>query len=179
MKRFLISIILLQSVIVKAQTSSEITKKGAINTWEIGTDLLWIIDKNQVPATSLFGRYNLTNKKNKQMAWRLRLGVNTSRKDSSQIADPQNNEKHIFAPYLRLGVEWQNKTSTNSSVFYGIDASISYFQEKIKTIVTTVPPPGRLYQEKNKTLETGLIGFIGFKYEPTSWLACPFNRIIA
>ena len=171
MRKFLISIILLQAVIVKAQTASEIHNKDTINTWEIGTDLLWLIDKNQVPATSLFVRYNFTNKKNKQMAWRLRLGVNTSRKDSSQIADPQDNEKYIFAPYLRSGIEWQNKTSAKSLVFYGVDASLSYSQEKIKTIVTTIPPPGVLSQEINKTLEAGLIGFIGFKYEPTAWFA--------
>jgi len=75
MRKFLISIILLQTVIVKAQTASEIHNKDTINTWEIGTDLLWLIDKNQVPATSL-----LINKISK--AWRLRLGVNTSRMDN-------------------------------------------------------------------------------------------------
>lgn len=87
MRRFLISIILLQAFVAKAQTNSEIYNKNTINSWEIGTDLLWLIDKNQVPA-NLFVRSNFTNKKNKLRAWRLRLGLAMSYRDSIDIGDP-------------------------------------------------------------------------------------------
>jgi hypothetical protein len=33
-------------------------EKDTTRQWELGLDLLWVIDKNQVSATSLFARYN-------------------------------------------------------------------------------------------------------------------------
>ncbi|MCF6352652.1 MAG: hypothetical protein L3J06_06545 [Cyclobacteriaceae bacterium] len=144
--------------------------EAMVSTWEIGTDLLWLIDKNQVPATSLFGRYNFTNKKNKQMAWRLRLGINTSRKDSSQIAAPQDNEKDIFAPYVQLGFEWQRSFNTKYLVFFGTDINFQYYQNKFSEIIYFDIGP-RLFQGTYKTITWGASGFIGFKYFLTNWLS--------
>src|SRR5690606_34787895 len=54
-------------------------------TWEIGTDLLWLIDKNVLPATNIFIRKNLVTKNDRLTALRLRFGLDLNKMDSSQI----------------------------------------------------------------------------------------------
>jgi len=145
-------------------------KDDTIKSWEVGADLLWLIDKNQVP-TSVFVRSNYVTKKNKLRAWRLRLGMDLSINDSSQITNPQDNERDLFTPFVRVGYEWQYKVADKATFFYGADASLLYSKEKVIEVRTIVPPPGLLDQEINKTIEFGLIGFIGAKYQATGWLA--------
>jgi len=147
------------------KTSSE---KDTTKQWEIGTDLLWLIDKNQVPPTSLFVRYNFVNIKNQKRAWRFRLGVDNSIYDSAQIVDTRDNEIDIISPYVRVGYEWQREINKKVSYFYGFDASILYSQYKAKIVYYA---PIRLLQETDRTWEFGAIPFIGFKYRPVNWLA--------
>jgi hypothetical protein len=150
------------------QTKNKKVERDTTRQWEIGLDLLWLIDKNQVPSTSIFARYNFTKDKSKKRALRFRLGVNTNLYDSTQIVNPQDNEIDIFAPYIRPGFEWQQAINDKTSYFYGIDLSVLYYQNKFKKIIYPGP---NLFQGTYKTWELGAVGFIGFKYKPTKWIA--------
>jgi hypothetical protein len=143
-------------------------KKDSLNSWEVGLDLLWLIEKNQVPATSLFARYNFASSKNEKRAWRFRLGIDNSTYDSAQINDPRDNEIDSISPYVRVGYEWQKAISERATYFYGVDVSTLYSQYKSKIVIYPGP---NLLQVTDKTWEFGVIPFIGFKYRPIKWVA--------
>jgi hypothetical protein len=142
--------------------------KDTLKSWEIGLDLLWLIDKNQLPSTTLFARYNFSNGKEEKRAWRFRLGIDNSTYDSTQINDPRDNEIDIISPYVRVGYEWQKAISEKASYFYGVDVSTLYSQYKSKIVIYPGP---NLLQVTDKTWEFGVIPFIGFKYLPIKWFA--------
>ena len=158
------------SLLVEAQTISENVEKGAVQSWEIGTDLLWLIDKNQVP-TSVFVRSNYVTKKNKLRAWRLRLGLNMSYRDSITINRPFDNELNNISIFARVGYEWQHKVEEKVLLYYGADVGFSYSGIYEKRILTLLPPPGRLYQETFTTYQPSFIGFIGCRYDPKPWIS--------
>ena len=57
--------------------------------WEIATDLLWLIDKNQIPASNIFVRKHITRENGKLGAQRLRVGVSFDDNDG-QFDDSDN-----------------------------------------------------------------------------------------
>jgi len=144
--------------------------KDSTRNWEVGLDLLWLIDKNQLPATSFFARHNFTTKTGKQRALRFRLGVNNSYYDSSQISGLLPEKSNIIAPFVRIGYEWQVPVNNQFTFFYGADANIFFYQNKYERIVPAAPTDF-LVRNTFTTWELGLIGFIGFKYRPTNWLS--------
>lgn len=166
--KFILAFLILSTLTTHGQTRKKQNTRDTTSQWEIGLDLLWLINKNHVSPTTLFARYNFVNKKNEKRAWRFRLGVDNSTYDSAQIVDPRDNEIDIISPYLRIGYEWQREVSLKASYFYGIDASGLYSQYKVKRVLYPGP---NLLQGTDKTWEFGLIPFIGFKYRPTKWLA--------
>jgi len=161
-------LILLLTISTYGQTKKKKNEGDTTRQWEIGLDLLWLVNKNLVPSTSLFARYNFVNKYNQKRAWRFRLGVNNKTYDSAQINDPRNNEINIMAPYVRLGYEWQKDINEKASYFYGTDI-VSYYSHK-KTI-QVLYPGSNLLQATDETWGFGVSPFIGFKYRPISWLA--------
>jgi hypothetical protein len=165
---FILAFFFLSTVTVYGQTRKKQNERDTTKQWEIGLDLLWLIDKNQVPSTSLFARYNFINKNKQNRAWRFRLGVDNSTYDSAQINDPRDNEIDIISPYIRVGYEWQKEISDKTSFFYGVDISTLYSQYKSKIVLYPGP---NLYQVTDKTWEFGVIPFLGFKYRPAKWLA--------
>jgi hypothetical protein len=166
--KIILALLILFTTSAYGQTKKKKAERDTTKQWEIGLDLLWLIDKNQVPSTSLFARYNFVNYNNKKRAWRFRLGVDNSTYDSSQINDPRDNEIDIISPYLRTGYEWQKEISDKASFFYGVDMSTLYSQYKSKIVLYPGP---NLYQVTDKTWEFGVIPFLGFKYRPAKWLA--------
>lgn len=118
------------SVITTCGQAKEKKLNDSTNHWEIGLDLLWLINKNQLPATSIFGRYNFVNNNNQKRAWRFRLGINNKTYDSAQINDPRNNEFKTIAPYVRVGYEWQKAINEKVTYFYGADLTTSYSYKK-------------------------------------------------
>ncbi len=165
--KLILTLLILSSFTTYGQAKKK-NERDTTKQWEIGLDLLWLINKNQVPSTSLFTRYNFVNKENQKRAWRFRLGVDNSAYDSAQITETRDNEIDIIAPYIRMGYEWQKDVSERVSFFYGVDVSGLYSQYKAKIIYYV---PIRLLQETDKTWEFGIIPFIGFKYKPVNWLS--------
>ncbi len=172
MKKILIAIVLFQTFIANAQTSSEPHNKDTISTWEIGIDLLWLIDKNQVPATSIFGRYSYNYKSNKSNAIRFRLGLNNRPKyDSIQIDEPRPSTRITGNTYIQFGYEWQNQISSGTTVFWGADLYVNYLREEFETLIYPSNVSIALLQGYYKTWNVGAMGFIGIKYSPKNWIA--------
>ncbi len=166
--KIILALAILSTFTTYGQTKKKQNERDTTKQWEIGLDLLWLIDKNHVPPTTLFVRYNFVNDKNEKRAWRFRLGVDYSTYDSAQLPNPRDNEIDIVAPYMRLGYEWQKEINQKSSYFFGVDFSAFYSQYKAKIVIYPGP---NLLQATDKTWEFGAIPFIGFKYRPTKWLA--------
>lgn len=152
------------------QTEKKKSERDTTRQWEFGLDLLWLIDKNQVPPTSIFARYNFIDIHNRHKAWRLRIGVNNNYYDSAQTNGTLPHDININSVLIRPGFEWQMKPSLKYTFFYGGDLNLFYRQEKFKNIITIVPEPLQ-YDGTFKTWELGLVGFIGFKYSPNKWLS--------
>jgi hypothetical protein len=172
-KILLAAILLLTTLLassVYSQETKDQSKKDTTRNWEVGFDLLWLINKNQLPAKSLFARHNFVTKTGKYRALRFRLGVNNSYYDSSQINGLLPNKSDIIAPFARIGHEWQVPANKQFMFFYGADANIFFYQNKFDRILTTIQPVFQ-YSGTFTTWELGAVGFLGFKYRPTNWLS--------
>jgi hypothetical protein len=137
-------------------------KDTTILHWEIGLDLLWLIGKHELPPTSLFVRYNFQDKKSNTKALRLRIGLQLQSYDSLNVIDSIPNTADVFAPYLRLGHEWQKKLNKNVSFFWGLDISTLYSRSNSRSNIFL--SAGDLLYHKDKTWEFGVIPFVGFMY---------------
>ena len=133
-------------------------------------DLLWLIDKNQIPATSIFARYNYLNKNGKYNAWRLRVGIDNNRYDSSQVSNLEPRESNTFSLLLRPGLEFQKNISKGAIFYYGVDAHFFMYRQEFHYVVSITPDPN-VWEGKLKTFEFGLIPFVGLKYRPFNWCA--------
>ena len=168
--KLILPLLALLSLTANGQAKKEQIKKDTTRNWEVGLDLLWLINKNQLPATSIFARYNFVTKTGKHRALRFRLGVDNSYYDSSQINGLLPNKSDIIAPFARIGYEWQVPANKQFMFFYGADANIFFYQNKFDRILTTIQPVFQ-YSGTFTTWELGAVGFLGFKYRPTNWLS--------
>ncbi len=166
--KIVLALLILLPVVASGQKGKKDLAKDTTRQLEVGVDLLWLINKNQIPAATLFGRFNYVRNQLSKRAWRFRLGVDNRTYDSAQINDPRNNEMDLIAPYLRVGYEFQKDISAKASYFYGVDFSVFYSLDKAKMVIYPGP---NLVQVTDKTFETGLMPFLGFKYKPADWLA--------
>ena len=162
----LLILICFYSFDISAQTKR---KKDTIKSWEVGVDLLWLIDKNQLPGNSIFLRTNFITGKGQLRAWRLRLGMELSYRDSTNIGEPLDNKFNRIFIMTRMGYEWQYMVEEKALLYYGMDLGFSYTRIYEKRILYN--PPGNLYQETFTTYEPALIGFIGCRYNPKPWIS--------
>jgi hypothetical protein len=154
---------------VQAQTnnSSPVADSTRLK-WEIATDLLWLIDKNQIPASNIFLRKHVTRSNGKLGAWRLRVGGNVSKQDDK--ASPLEAFQNRYSFESRVGYEWQ-KHFKKSQVYYGVDFQSSYSYEKIKRYpALDLDTNGNVieglrWDEKYNAFQLGLVGVIGAKYQ--------------
>ncbi len=151
--------------------------------WEVGIDLLPLINKETLPAASVFGRYHFTTPAGREMALRLRVGGNSSATDSSGLLfDGKFNEQMSTIWFLRAGVEWRKSISKRFLVYIGGDLGYHYSSEKVEGLrffpFSTDPLP--FYTEVTASdlqghLITGFVFFIhknvSLSFEPTFSLA--------
>ena len=132
---------------LKAQSKDTLTHK-----WEIGTDLLWLLDKNSLPKYSIFARRALSN----SSALRLRVGADVK-------TDPRNIgfgvEKASFL--IRFGYEKQKKLSLNTGVFWGFDTH--FRKENIEGYLIQLPQVKPLYYP-DYSWQLGGVAIFGFRY---------------
>lgn len=120
--------------------------------WEMGTDVLWLLDKNSLPKYSIFARRTLS----KNSAVRFRMGADIK-------TDPRNiglgTEKASFL--LRIGYEKQKKIARNSGVFWAIDAH--FRKENIEGYLIQLPQVKPLYYPDH-SWQLGGVAILGFRY---------------
>jgi hypothetical protein len=130
--------------------------------WEVATDLLWLIDKNQFPP-SVFVRKHGGNG-----AWRGRLGGNfASRKDF--VSSPQLKVTQEYL--LILGREWHLSESNKRVVPYlGVDLPIRYHLERERTDIRT---SGQTFINNSfvSDISIGVAGLFGLRYQLSSHLS--------
>lgn len=151
------------------QQKQHTNKKDTTKHWEVGLDLLWLIDKNQVPSTSLFGRYNFVDRKGKAKALRLRVGVLSKTTDSTQVNSVFLINTKESGILVRPGFEWQKGLTPKMKLFYGLDLSVSYAYSKDKRILY-VPDP-TLFEIEDNNWAFGGHGLLGFKYQLTNTIS--------
>jgi hypothetical protein len=138
--------------------------------WEIGVDLLPLIDRENVPATSLFGRYNFGYKNGRSHALRLRAGVD-SRTSNFTNADQGDIGRYYYEdhlPYLSIGYQRNTYFSHRSFWYWGGDLMFGSTPGTISNVqypVGLVGPGGDsvLYSARYRTLTGGVSGIIGLQ----------------
>lgn len=104
------------------------------NNWEIGLDVLALFNKNDLPTTSLFARYNYAQTTQTGKAWRARFGftAETGTRELPLIwSGKETRDAH--GPYLSLGHEWQRKAG-RFRCFWGGDVSLGYYRLRYKIL---------------------------------------------
>lgn len=137
--------------------------------WEVGTDLLWLIDKNTLPKYSLLIRRQI----GQHGAVRFRGGYLKNSTQPHLLSENNQDE----ATLIRVGYEYQKKLSiksgpTKSLVYTGIDVFFRY-QFNSFLIQNTTLNPGQItnIRVNEVTRDRGGTCFIGFKYFMTSYLS--------
>ena len=175
--KLILTLLAFLSLTASGQAKKEQIIKDTTRNWEVGLDVLWLINKNQLPATSIFARHNFVTKTGKHRALRFRLGVDNSYYDSSQISGLFPNESDIIAPFARIGYEWQVPVNKQFIFFYGVDANIFFYQNKYERMVPATT--NFLVRNTFTSWELGLVGLIGFKYQPTNWFSISIESTIS
>jgi hypothetical protein len=171
-KTVLIGLCLLFASNAFAQTSDSLLPTCL--RYEVATDLLWLIDKNNVPRTSLFFRYNF---RNRSQALRFRVGMENKRENSQRSVD--DSITFIYEPARRrsyavsVGYEWQ-KPFKEWLLYSGVDLNFRYADT-----LSFVPNKRHWVNYEAKYSEHSFIygtsGFIGCKYFVNSKMAISFE----
>ena len=140
--------------------------------WEIGVDLLPLIDKENAPKNSLFARRNYFQKNGLGRAWRLRAGMEVEVRDFSDVAHWTPSTFRTYAPYLTLGHEWQH-VSKGFRWFVGIEGSGSYAGKKDFYLSAFVLSDSLRQKVAVNEWSVGVSGIIGFQVRLSSniWLS--------
>ena len=155
----ILAITLLLPILLFGQSKKGQNKKDTTRHWEIGTDLLWLINKNSVPP-SLFGEYYFKQQEGKlQRGLRFRLGIKYSNEDSVKTDGLYPSNRTVFNPELRLGFVWIKSISRNFRTLYASEAWINYGYTKTKS--TTI---NNNYLERFRIVKFGPCFSVGFKY---------------
>ena len=172
-----LGICLLLYLPTQAQTDTTAPKRYK---WEVATDLLWLINKNNIPASSIFVRRHFVTKKGKNVALRMRLGWDFDYyKQTSYFFDRQvspqtltnivaETKKYAISPFLIVGYQ-KSTLYKKYEIFYGIDVMLKYWAGEEETIMVAPPsnPIGSLMILRttiNKGASVGVQPIIGLKY---------------
>lgn len=135
-------------------------------TWEAGVDLLWLINKNNVPASGLFLRRTKPTSFGHYNAWRFRFGLDSEYKERKVVSSNlPTDSTFVIRPTLGIGREWGRKKG-KYSYFYGVDLSGSYFRQK-SDFFPLPQSDSILFNRIIKQFDIDINLLIGFKYQVT------------
>ena len=139
-------------------------------TWEIGTDMLWLIGKENIPYSIFLKNHRNKLKKNEfktiKYAYRLRLGLDFTK--------PLNNNTQIYYQnityqfysnlniYFRPGYEIK-KPLKSFEVLFGLDIPVNYSSSDVRTISFTSGVQQEV-ESKSKGIYLGVAPVIGVSY---------------
>lgn len=133
--------------------------------YEVATDLLWLIDKNNVPRTSLFFRYNLPKR---MQAIRLRIGTQGKKESFKTTVDDSllygsSSPKIVRMYSIDIGYEWQQQLKS-WQMYYGADIGYRYDVDRFILLPYTLPTGVYSSEVINKTHTFSGVGFLGARY---------------
>ena len=136
---------------------------STIPKWEVGTDLLWLINKNTLPEYSMIVKRSFLDRS----AIRCRVGLGKVGKLSSIFFTPDKSQKYI----VRLGYERRKELMSGLSMLYGLDLSYYSTESFISALApqawinSGIPGPAPIFLKLEKAKEWGLIPFVGLNYQ--------------
>lgn len=139
-------------------------RKDTTKQWEFGLDLLWLIDKNQVPPINVQVKKKLTAN-----SWlRLRTGVKYNSNDSSynSLGWPgPPYESRNFIGFMRVGWESESKINNKISFYKGIDLGFWYQTDIVNRTRYWFEVDTYLrYKESKNTFIYEVLPLVGIKY---------------
>lgn len=163
-------LVMLYNTHAHAQTkkSSDTPADSTRLKWEIATDLLWLIDKNQIPASNIFVRKHVTRENGKLGAWRLRVGVSVDDNNnevSHKANDSTGYDQQTFSITIRSGFEWQKKLDNKFFLFYGIDGQLEGYKNDSDYITIATSPHRIKVNRDDYRVSVGMIGLVGLRYQ--------------
>ena len=141
---------------VKAQQQTAKSSEIKRYKWDIGTDLLWLIDKNVVPP-SVFVRLN-TDKNNRLSAYRFRLGGNYEEHLNTVDSVRTTLIKSSLNAFISVGKEW-HKQYDQFQFFYGSDIFLNYQRS-----IAEWDKDEKGYFPRDREISTGVSPLIGMRY---------------
>ena len=148
----------------KAKKQQTITDEIPRLPWGVGLDLLWLVDKNNVPATSLFIRHNVSPENRLPGAWRLRAGLRLDKVNMEEADSLQSRNGQGITVLLQPGYEWQQWMGRHQ-VYYGADVRVQYshsYREGSTVALDGIIIP--VNHQDNMVWEIGPVGFLGYQY---------------
>lgn len=155
-----------------AQSSQETKLRAAEGVarlpWNVGTDLLWLIDKNTLPSTTLFVKRNVQPENKKPGALRMRVGLGFDTIERSLTSgQPSLYEAKGFDILTRLGYEWQIQRGKHQ-IFYGSDLHLEY---NYRYTTVYVPETQAKDEVESRNWNIGPVVFIGYQFFLTSQIS--------
>jgi hypothetical protein len=165
--KFFLWALLALALCLPARAQDEAPEPDEKRRWEVGIDLLPLINKETLPAASVFGRYHFTTPAGREMALRLRVGGSTALEDSSNLPIVANAKPDKFRNVnryqiqVRPGIQWRREVYARTYVHYGADVFILY----ARTDLERENRPTVFVISKETAWTFGMAGFLGLTYQ--------------
>ncbi|NOU16760.1 MAG: hypothetical protein HOO91_04300 [Bacteroidales bacterium] len=177
MKRFLflflfLSFALFGSAQNNHRSDKSVSRKDSLSTYrfEVGTDLLWLVDKNSLPGYCLQLKINNRSKKHLG-AFRFKIGMNLKTTDTTDLTTFTNDydtyKTRTSSYFFRSGYQLSYNYS-KLKLFWGVDLHLGYYKFFNDYYWRLGTDNYKMYNTRTYTrIQYGLIGFIGASYSIT------------
>lgn len=99
--------------------------------WEIGFDVLFLVDQNELPTYSLFGRYLLNPEGEKKTHVRTRIGFERFHvQDSSFYMGSIGLDYRVTSVFASIGVQREILVFPKGSLYGGVDIGLSQASDR-------------------------------------------------
>jgi hypothetical protein len=164
--KFYLWALLALTLCLPARAQDETPEPEEKRHWEVGIDLLPLINKETLPAASVFGCYHFTTPAGREMALRLRVGGINRTVDTTYSGPSIYFERQTTGFFLRPGWEIQKEFPKNLFAFIGVDASLGFtYRRDEGQIVQFIDPVYFNYEDRQ--WEYGLHGIAGMGFRVT------------
>lgn len=165
-KNYVLIVLMLLAYVAPIEVCAQDQDSLKLPRWEVGVDLLSLVDKNNYPEYSLFGRYRLNPTRDKAVYLRTRIGFSGSvYLDSLTAGNPVDYEERNFSPFIMLGLQKDLLNFGESRVYFATDLSLNLIWYNIQ--VGPISPENFQFQEGFESMrETKTSGHfvIGYSY---------------
>ncbi|MEQ8238764.1 MAG: outer membrane beta-barrel protein, partial [Cyclobacteriaceae bacterium] len=120
-----------------------------------------------LPANNLLVRRNYTTEYGVRHAWRLKMGVSLSLRDSLATSDFVN-ELNTTYLMIRMGHEWQFPVEDKTLLYFGGDVQFGYTEIDEKGYT---PGIRSIYDIQDRIYEPGISVMLGARYFIKPWMS--------